>query len=204
MSLELSVNSAVLVPRQETEVLVDQVLKFYATRSPRRGPVIADVGTGSGAIAIAIAVNMPDATLYATDSSLAALDVADGNSRRHGVSNRVRLFYGDLLAALPGRVDAIVSNPPYLSMTELGGLEPELRREPPAALDGGPNGLHVVERLIRGAPNYLRRGGLVAVEIAPGQLDDVTGMARARFPEANVAHVKDLLGLPRVVTVSVQ
>ena len=201
--LELSVSSAVLVPRQETEVLVDQVLEFYAKWPSGRGPVIADVGTGSGAIAVAIAVNMPDATVYATDSSLRALDVADANSRRHGVSDRVRLFYGDLLGALPGKVDAIVSNPPYLSTTEIGGLAPELKREPAAALDGGPDGLDVLGRLIRKAPDYLRSGGLIAVEIAPGQLDHVMETAMAAFPRANVAHVKDLLGLPRVVTASV-
>ncbi len=202
--LDFLVNSDVLVPRQETELLVDQVLEFYARGPAATAPVVADVGTGSGAIAVAIAVNMPDATVYATDSSREALEVADANSRRHRVSNRVRLVHGDLLDALPGPVDAIVSNPPYLTATELDGLEPELRREPASALDGGADGLDVLGRLIRRAPEYIRRGGLMAVEIAPGQLGDVVRMARAGFPGANVVHVEDLLGLPRVVAVTVQ
>ena len=201
--LDFLVNSNVLVPRQETELLVDQLLEFYASRPAATAPVVADVGTGSGAIAVAIAVNLPGATVYATDSSRGALDVADANSRRHQVSNRVRLVHGDLLDALPGSVDAIVSNPPYLTTTELDGLEPELRREPATALDGGADGLHVLGRLIRRAPEYIRRGGLIAVEIAPGQLGDVMQMARARFPGANVVYAKDLLGLPRVVAVTV-
>ena len=203
--LDFQVSSHVLVPRQETELLVDEVLEFARARPERsrraQRLLIADVGTGSGAIAVAIARHLPQATVYATDSSPQALQSAGINSRRHGVSNRVHLRHGDLLEALEAPVDVVVSNPPYLRTGELPGLPPEVRREPQCALDGGPDGLQVIRRLFLQAPGRIRAEGVLIVEIAPQQLEPVTRMARAAFPSARVSFARDLLGLPRVVSV---
>ncbi len=211
--LEMCVSEHVLVPRQETELLVDKVLEF-ADRRSGQPKTIADVGTGSGAIAVALASRLPEATLYATDLSEAALEVADVNRRRHGVAERVRLLLGDLFSAvqirphlnpLPKgeevRYDVIVSNPPYIAAGDLADLPPDVRREPQSALDGGPDGLRVTERLLMEAPAYLNQPGQVLVEIAPEQLEDVLGIAQQAFPSAAVAFDRDLLGLPRVVVV---
>lgn len=198
--LDIAVDSSVLIPRQETEHLVDAVVEY----SRRRGdpPLeVADVGTGSGAIAIAVAHRLPAATVHATDVSARALDVADVNRRRHGVHARVHLRQGDLLGALPGPVDVIVSNPPYIPTGELASLAPDVRREPVEALDGGPDGLRVTRRLVRGAPAYLRSGGRLIFEIAPEQLDAVVAAASESFPGAEVTFQPDLSGNPRLVVV---
>ena len=199
--LNFVVNSHVLIPRQETELLVDKVLELFSADVPGEHPAIADIGTGSGAIAIAIATHLPRATVYATDASAEALAVTDTNRRRHGVSERVYLCQGDLLEALPGPVDVIVSNPPYIGTREIARLSQEVRREPACALDGGADGLEVSSRLVRQAESYVRPGGHVFVEIAPEQLDAVSRLARHTFPTAAVSFARDLLGLPRAVIV---
>ncbi len=208
--LDFMVNPSVLVPRQETEWLVDKVLEFCARRTGSAGGLghgngltVADIGTGSGAIAVAIAKGLPLATVYATDASPEALAVADVNRTRHGAAGRVHLRHGDLLQALPAPVDVLVSNPPYIRTAELAGLAPEVRREPVLALDGGPDGLDVMRRLFRQASGFVRQGGLMAVEIAPGQLEAVTRIARSCFPTGQVSHDLDFAGLPRVVRVAV-
>jgi release factor glutamine methyltransferase len=205
--LDFYVSPGVLIPRQETELLVDRVLEIYVDGSlgahdgPGHKLAIADVGTGSGAIAIAIAHHLPSATVYATDASREALLVADINRRRHAVERRVHLRQGDLLEALEAPVDAIVSNPPYLRTDELAGLPREVRREPSRALDGGADGLDIVRRLMREAPSHLRPGGRVVVEIAPQQLGPVLRLGRKAFPGASLSFARDMLGLPRMVTI---
>ena len=196
--LKLFVNSTVLVPRQETELLIDKVLE---NAGADRDLVIADVGTGSGAIAVALACNLPDATVYATDTSHEALRVADINRRRHGVAAPVHLRRGDLLGPVEAPVDVIVSNPPYLRTDELDALPAEVRREPVNALDGGPDGLDTIRRLVHEAPSHLRVGGRMLVEIAPQQLGPVLDLSRGAFPSARVSFARDLIGLPRVVIV---
>ena len=196
--LDFIVGPQVMVPRQETELLVELALEF-ANRNPDRSLTIADVGTGSGAIAVALASNLPQATVYATDTSQEALALANVNRRRHWVSNRVRLRHGDLLDALDAPVDMIVSNPPYLNSGDLGTLAVEVRQEPQQALDGGPDGLQVTRRLLEQAPAYLTPGGYLLVEIAPQQRDAVSEMARQAFDGADVSFAHDLLGLPRVI-----
>ena len=199
--LKLVVNPKVLIPRQETELLVDMALERCSTRPAGEKLHIADVGTGSGAVAIAIAVNLPQATVHATDASRIALAVADVNRRRHGVSHRVHLYEGDLLEPINHPVDVIVSNPPYIKTGEIDSLAPEVRQEPLWALDGGADGLDLTGRLIRLAPEYIRPGGHILVEIAPEQLARVSQLAREVFPRGRVSFAKDLLGLPRVVAV---
>ena len=198
--LDFVIDRHVLIPRQETELLVDRVLE-YARSRPGEDLRIVDVGTGSGALAVAIARQLPRATLYATDVSRQALLVADVNRRRHGVSNRVHLCQGDLLEALGGSVDIIVSNPPYIRTGEMAHLGSEVRREPPRALDGGADGLDVTRSLLQQVPARLYPGGLVLVEISPEQRGEVKRMAQEVIPGASVSSAKDLLGLPRVLIV---
>ena len=199
--LELVVNPSVLVPRQETETLVDQVLEL-SKRMPAQGLRIADVGTGSGAIAIAVAVNLPHATVYATDASREALEVANINRSKHGVSVQVHLHHGDLIDALPCDMDIIVSNPPYIRSGEVTQLAEEVRREPAVALDGGADGLRLIRRLFQQAPARLRPGGGLVVEISPEQLESVSELARDAVPGGRVSFRRDLLGLPRAVVLS--
>ena len=195
---EIGVGPGVLVPRQETELLVDAVLEFVRTQGLQQ-PTVADVGTGSGAIAISVAKALPGATVFGTDISADALKVAEANVLAHGLQDRVRLLRGDLLEPLPGPVDVVVSNPPYLTTEELAGLPPDVRREPQVALDGGRDGLDTILRLLRQAPARMRRPGMLAVEIAPSQLEGVVVQAQGLFPDALVTHRLDLAGLPRVV-----
>ena len=200
--LDFFVDSSVLIPRQETELLVDRALDFCSTRGPEARPRIADVGTGSGAIAVAIARHAPNATLYATDLSPSALAMADVNRHRHGVAHRVHLFEGDLLDALPcPAVDLVVSNPPYIRTDDIPRLAPEVRREPRSSLDGGADGLYVMRRLLSQAHDYVRPGGRVLLEVSPEQLDAVRDAATRLLPGAQVSFHRDLLGLPRVVEV---
>jgi len=198
--LEFMVNPSVLVPRQETELLVDAVLDHADSRAPA-SLTIADVGTGCGAIAVVLASRVPDVTVYATDLSAEALAVARVNSDSHGVSSGVKLVQGDLLGALPSVVDVIVSNPPYLRTGLLPTLARELRWEPACALDGGADGLAVIRRLLAQASDRLSSDGALFVEIDPPLTEPVMGMARSLFPLATVFILPDLLGLPRVVGV---
>ena len=140
------------------------------------------MGTGSGAIAVAAAVNLPACRVYATDASEAALRVARDNCRMHGVEDRVELRHGDLLDPLDVRVDVIASNPPYVMTGELAGLAREIGHEPARALDGGPDGLDVIRRLFEQAPAALRPGGAMLVEIDPRQLQAVIVPCRRGLP----------------------
>ena len=198
--LDFYVNSHVLIPRQETELLVERVLAVSRHVSSQC-PAVVDVGTGSGAIAVAIACELRGATVYATDRSREALRVADVNRRRHGVAGRVHLLQGDLIAPLNTRVDVVVANLPYIRAEEIPSLAHEVRREPHAALDGGPNGLEVIGRLLLQARSCVRPGGSVILEIAPEHLESVLGRGRELFPEARVDYHRDLLGLPRALSI---
>ena len=166
--LDFVVTPDVLVPRQETELLVEAVLGYARSREGGESPLsIADIGTGSGCIAVALAAHLPSATVYATDVSQGALRVAGENVRRHGLDGRVRLRHGDLFEALDGPVDVVASNPPYLSDDEAADLPPDVRREPGVALVAGKDGMDVLSRLIVGAREYVKPGGLLALEIDP-------------------------------------
>ena len=193
--LELLVDRRVIVPRPETEHVVEQALAIAREFDP---PVIADIGTGSGCIALALAANLERAVIYATDSSRDALEVAAANVRRHNLGDRVRLLRGDLLDPLPESVHIIVSNPPYIASGEFPGLMPEVRDyEPGEALDGGADGLAVIRRLIDEAPQHLRDRGALVVEIGADQGPRVRALARSHF--ARVRLERDLAGLDRVL-----
>ncbi|UCC65033.1 MAG: peptide chain release factor N(5)-glutamine methyltransferase [Anaerolineae bacterium] len=186
--LDFFVDERVLIPRPETELLVEEAVAWLWTREPDcKRLLVADVGSGSGAIAVSLAVECPRLTLYATDTSAGALEVAAQNVKRHGVSERVRLLHGDLLAPLPEPVHLIAANLPYVSEAELAQLPPHIARfEPRLALDGGPDGLAVVERLLAQARAYLQPEGAILLEIGVAQGDLALARAQSFFPDAQV------------------
>lgn len=193
--LAMKVSPAVLIPRPETEHLVEAVLE----RAPHRTPLmIADVGTGSGAIAVALAVGLPQAQVTALDISQEALLVARENARRHRVDGRVRLVESDLLAAAGDVLfDMVVSNPPYVAEAERATLARQVREhEPAGALFAGAEGLDVYRRLIPQARRALHVGGLLAMEIGHGQSEAVAALLGDWDV---VTLVNDLRGIPRVV-----
>jgi release factor glutamine methyltransferase len=197
--LLLNVSPAVLIPRPETEHLVEAVLQLLPADRPLQ---IADVGTGSGAIAIALAVHLPLAEITALDLSPEALAVAAANAREHDVASRIRFLQSDLLASLPGneasanRFDAIVSNPPYIPESDRDGLHPEVREhEPAAALFAGPEGLDLYRRLIPQAYHALKPGGVLALEIGHGQREALASLLRTWD---SVSFVDDLQQIPRI------
>lgn len=196
-SQTLEVGPAVLVPRPETELLVELALKRCGEE---RAPVLADVGTGSGAIAVALASELPGATVYALDCSAEALEVARRNAERHGVE--VTLLQGDLLEPLAdaGPLDLVVSNPPYVTTAEMEDLPRHVREfEPRGALHAGADGLDIYRRLVPAALDALAPGGHLLLEIGCTQGEAVSGLLEeAGFQE--VAVHQDLAGLDRVVT----
>lgn len=198
-SLDFRVTSDVLIPRPETETLVVELLTLIGeTEAPR----VADIGTGSGCIAISTAVNNAKVSVSAVDISPAALQIARENAEKHTVSERVDFFDGDLFAPLAGGepFDAIVSNPPYVAEEEMSTLAPDIRlHEPHLALTAGPDGLSVVRRLIVDAPHHLKPSGTLMIEISPEQADTVKQLFDADGRYTDVAVVKDLAGNARVV-----
>ncbi len=190
--LLFEVTPAVLIPRPETEHLVEAALEHIGVEAER----IVDVGTGSGAIAVSLAHTRPLTHLTAVDLSVAALEVARRNAQRHGVLDRVTFLQSNLLAALDGvDFDLVVSNPPYIAEGEV--LEPQVSDyEPESALYAGPTGLEVYERLIPEARRVLRPGGWLLLEIGFGQQPAVEGLLRGW---SSVSVVHDLQGIPRVL-----
>ena len=201
--LELDVTSAAPIPRPETELLVDEALAQARRLQPTCAePHFVDVGTGCGAIALAAAMHLPTARVTAIDTSQTALDLARHNAERLGMSERVRFALGDLLSPLAEPTDIIVANLPYVPSGEWGGLAPEIRcYEPRAALDGGPDGLRLIARLLNEAPARLRSPGALVLEIGDDQGATVTALTRKAFPAAAIAVKKDLASLDRAVLV---
>jgi release factor glutamine methyltransferase len=198
--LDFMVDSRVLVPRPETELVVEHAL--HGARELATPPHIADVGAGSGAIAVTLAVHLPGATIYALDGSAGALEVASANAHRHRVDDQVSCLQGDLLEPLRGPVDLITANLPYVTTAEWEDLPPEIRmHEPRSALDGGPDGLAFIRRLLSTAGPYLRPNGAILLEIGASQGAAATALARDSFPQATVTLHRDYAGLDRLVVV---
>ena len=201
--LEFEVTPDVLIPRPETETLVDLALARHPTS-------VVDVGTGSGCIAVALAAHLPDAIIYAIDISTAALAVAHRNAERYGVAERVPLLVGDVLSPRPSPIDLIVSNPPYIPSGECASLPASIRdHEPRLALDGGSDGMAIIQRLLIQAPAVLRNGepeegeagGGLLIEIGADQGEVASQLARTFFPQAAVRVHPDLAGRDRVLEV---
>lgn len=200
--IDFYVDDRVLIPRPETELLVEKAIDIVRHRPPcgESGCTIADVGTGSGAIAVALALSLPHIEVYATDVSAAALEVAAINCRHH-VEDRVHLLHGDLLGPLPRAVDIIVANLPYILDSDMQSLDPEVRLEPQVALCGGPDGLDLVRRLLTDAPAKLLPGGWLLLEVGLGQAPAVMEEAKRCMPGSRVSVAKDLGGIDRAVAV---
>ena len=190
--LDFHVNPDVLIPRPETEHVVEAALQRI-----RPGDLVLDVGTGSGAIAVSLAKHAPSATVLASDISPAATRVAKFNAAR--LDARVRFFLGDVTGAIAAsHVDVLVSNPPYVPLRDAPGLQAELRHEPPVALFGGEDGLGVIRRLVADACRILRPGGWLLAEIGFGTRDAVAALFdRSRWQRPDF--LPDLAGIDRVV-----
>ena len=192
--LEFVVSPDVLIPRPETEFIIEAVCELRRDRNAVRR--IVDVGTGSGCLAVSLAHEFPAARVVATDVSIAALRVAAGNVRKHGVEQRVRLVCGDLLEAIGGGIDVIVANPPYVPANVALSLD-IVRFEPAVALYSGVEGLDLVRRLVQSARSRLTADGVFAMEFGYGQDDAVRELALEAGWSA-IETKDDLQGIPRV------
>lgn len=203
-SLPFAVDQRVLIPRPETETIVEAVLQ-QARATPELGRgVIADIGTGSGCIITALLKNLPEAHGIAVDTSPDALAVAKANAERHGVSDRLDLVESDLFAkfdAHPGArgLDVLVSNPPYIPDPEWDNVPANVRQEPVIALRGGPDGLQFIRPIVAGAAERLRPGGMLAVEFAESTADEVLALATAQPELCDQRIERDFQGKPRVL-----
>lgn len=206
--LDFTVDRRVLIPRPETEILVDHALEFLTWRCQEAdgGEAlvrIADVGTGCGAIAVTLALKCSSARIYAIDLSADALAVAAQNVWRYGVGEQVTLIEGDLLEPLPEPVDLITANLPYVAEADWASLAPDIvQYEPRLALDGGPDGLSLIGRLLVQAPPLLRPRGAILLEIGRDQGEAVRRMALRQFPQATVIVIRDYADLDRIVYIA--
>jgi release factor glutamine methyltransferase len=198
--LEFDLTPEVLIPRPETELLVEHALAWLRRHPESRR--LADIGTGSGCIGISLAVNVPDLQVLATDISCPAVDVACANARKHAVAGRVECFCSDLFPARPRRFDLIVANLPYIPTRTLHSL-PIFSREPSLALDGGPDGLDLIRRLLGEVPERLESPGLLLMEIESSQGAQVLSLAYDTFSEAEIHLHKDIAGQDRLLEVLV-
>ena len=198
--LDFEVSDSVLIPRQETELLVDTVISLARSR-PKCEMKICDIGTGSGAIAVSVAVNLPSAEVMAIDISQRALDIADANRRMHGVYNRVSLRRGNLLEPVDWKPEIIVSNPPYIRRSDLSLLQPEIQYEPSVALDGGPDGLEVIRGLLRQSSDKVSSTGAILFEIDSSQKDSSRMLSREYFPNSEISILDDLSGNSRAILI---
>jgi release factor glutamine methyltransferase len=204
-SLDLEVSREVLIPRPETECLVETALDTLSTKAPDQSWRILDLGTGSGAIIIALAVEQPRHTFFASDLSLPAVRLARRNARRHNCGDRIHYFNANWLAALNLKRTAfemIISNPPYIPSRVMAGLQPEIHSfEPTAALDGSSDGLKCYREIIDAAHHYLEPDGVLLLEIGHDQRDDVCRLVDDSGHYRDFRCTKDYSGHDRVVQV---
>ncbi len=200
---DYSLNFEVLTPRSETELLVDRALGWARENNTT---LAADIGTGSGCLAITMALELPELRVLASDISSAALSVAQSNAQKHGVEGRIEFLEGDLLEpflslkGVSGKIDLIVSNPPYIASGAIDSLMPEVAGyEPRVALDGGEDGLDFYRCLVPGCVEMLRPGGALIFEIGDGQAEAVTSLLEVAQAYENIEVTKDLAALERIV-----
>ena len=192
---------AVLIPRPESEGLVEHALFMAMMGMESTDLTIADVGTGSGAIAINLAIHLPMGRIFAVDVADSVLDVASYNIRAHGVGDRVSLGIGDLLDAVPEPLDLIVANLPYIPTDRISTLQPEVQKEPVLALDGGADGLDLIRRLLAQAENKLKSHGIILLEMDPDQVPVVAELALQHFPKGSTDVEEDLAGMNRILVI---
>jgi len=198
-SLRFEVGREVLIPRPETECLIEEVLRFY--HPPGEGLRIVDIGTGSGAIAVVLARELPAARVAATDISPGAIAVARRNAVAHGVAGRMDFFEGDLFGTASGDWDIVCSNPPYIREDQYGLLPEGIRNfEPPEALAAGPDGVAFHRRIIREGALRLKAGGRIFLEIGEEQRDRVEALFRQEGVYGDIDCRKDYGGIERVMT----
>lgn len=200
--LELLVNESVMIPRPETELLVEEALRILGTLESDSFKVV-DLGTGSGCVAVSLAYYLPHILIYAVDISEEALEVARENARRYNLEKKIVFLQGDLFQPLEaldleGKIDLVISNPPYIPSGEFPFLPPEVRDyEPKMALEGGEKGLSFYRHIFFAAPQYLRRGGWLVLELGPAIAVKKLISRRPEFKEIEIKN--DYAGIPRVL-----
>lgn len=195
--LDFALNNSVLIPRPETELVVEEVIRLMAQKPQ---PKLVDIGVGSGAIAIALKTSLPNAHVYGTDSSRKALAVSKRNARR--LKTKIHFKHGSLLSPFPQvRFDCVISNPPYLTAKEI--KNPDLSHEPRAALYGGKQGVDVYRKLFSLLDQHVVSGGHVVLEIGYNQALAVTRLAKHLWPKVKIKIIPDLAGLDRVLSIQI-
>ena len=201
--LKFYINHGVFIPRPETELLVEKAIELARrVHCPGKQMILADIGTGCGAIAVSLALALPRARIHATDISASALQLAERNCRRHAVDGQIELLSGNLLEPLLHPVDMIVANLPYIRNSEFEDLSSEIVDfEPTVALAGGEDGLDRIRQMLEQVPGKLNDGACLLLEIGLGQGDAVTSLMDSYFPQADIQLIPDLGGIDRVVQV---
>ncbi|MBW2615324.1 MAG: peptide chain release factor N(5)-glutamine methyltransferase [Deltaproteobacteria bacterium] len=204
-SVDFMVDARALIPRPETELLVEQAVRLLkpAAESENQEPKILDLGTGCGTLAVSLAKEVPNGQIWATDKSQDALELARLNAERHGVSDRIEFKEGDLwepLMNLGIKFDIILSNPPYVASEEYNDLPPEVRDyEPRSALDGGDGGTYYIERIITEAPDFMKPKAWIILEMAPDQTEKALHLLEKTEGYADSARIRDYSRLYRIV-----
>lgn len=207
MGLDFLVEEVVLIPRPDTEILIEKVLDSINKEDEYS---IVDIGTGSGAITVSLAKYIENSYVYSIDISEKALDIAIKNAEKHGVSSKIRFLNGSLFDPLKdigieGKIDILVSNPPYIPRGDIENLQIEVSKfEPRIALDGGEDGLDFYKVIIDKAPEYLRSGGLIALEVGHDQAKSVMELMKENNNYVDIEITKDLAGIERVVSAKIQ
>jgi len=201
--LPFVVSEEVLIPRQETELLVDTAI--VQSKSLDKSEIsIVDVGTGSGAIAVSLALNIPTSSVIAVDISESALTIADDNRRAHGLYSRVKLRRGNLLEPIVEKIDILVSNPPYIRSDKLTSLQEEVLQEPMVALDGGYDGLELIKKLLFQAVDKMSNPSVILFEIDSDQAAEAVKLSQQFFPSAITTVLKDLSNNERAVLLEIR
>jgi len=209
-SIHFKVDPRVLIPRPETELLVEQSLSVLTAACLKRTPYVLEIGTGSGAVAISLATELKDLFVVATDVSGEALLLARENARSAGVLQRIKFVNGDLFSPIrrmPDQepFDLILSNPPYIHRSRIQNLAKEIKDyEPTMALNGGEDGMEFYRSIVSQGPSYLRRGGWLLLEVGKGQGKRLSAMIEAEGSFSRPERIKDLSGIERVVKVQIR
>lgn len=201
--LSFVVSEHVLIPRPETELLVDTAITQSKLLAKNEISIV-DVGTGSGAIAVSLAVNIPTSNIVAVDISKRALNIADENRRTHGMYSRVKLRRGNLLEPVTENIDILVSNPPYIRRGSIKFLQEEVLKEPRLALDGGDNGLVLIEELLSQATKKMGSGGVIIFEIDSDQGSDAIELSKCYFPLSQITVLKDYNNDQRAILIELK